>query len=154
MTIFSTLYRLPVAIIAAGVAFGGLHFIGTPTLAQTELRILTWESYAEDEWIKSFEEENGVTVSRTYVGSNDEYMAKLAAGGGEYDIVTIVSSLAERAINAGFVEAIDLGKVPNYSQLFPELQAAAFNHKDGEVYGIPYNWGLIPITVNAEVIPD
>lgn len=154
MPIFFALHRLTVAIIAAGVASCALLLAGTTALAQTELRILTWESYAEDAWIKPFEEGHDVTVSRTYVGSNDEYMAKLAAGGGEYDIVTIVSSLAERAINAGFVEPIDLSLVPNYSQLFPELQAASFNKKDGEVYGVPYIWGLIPITVNAEVIPE
>ena len=127
--------------------------IGT-AVAETEIRMLTWEGYAMDEMIRAFEEENHVKVARTYVGSNDEYMAKLAAGEGDYDIVTIVSSLAERAIDAGFVEPIDVSAIPNFNQLFSELQGLDFIRKDGALYGVPHVWGLIPITVNSEVIPD
>jgi putative spermidine/putrescine transport system substrate-binding protein/spermidine/putrescine transport system substrate-binding protein len=138
----------------AGVAACALAFAAGDLRAETELRMLTWEGYTEDAMIKAFEEENDVTVTRTYVGSNDEYMAKLAAGEGDYDIVTIVSSLAQRAIDAGFVEPVDLAAIPNYSQIFKDIQRLPFNEKDGEVYGVPFIWGLIPITVNADVIPD
>jgi spermidine/putrescine-binding protein len=122
--------------------------------AQEELRILTWEGYADDAWVKPFEEANDVTVSRTYVGSNDEYMAKLAAGGGDYDLVVIVSSLAEPAISAGFVEPLNLDLIPNYEQIFPRFQTVSFNRKEDAVYGVPTFWGVTPVTVNAEVIPE
>jgi len=122
--------------------------------AAQELQVLTWEGYADDAWVKPFEEEHGVTVKRTYVGSNDEYMAKLAAGGGGYDVVVIVSSLAQPAIKAGFVEPLDLAKVPNYKQLFAPLQTLAFNRQGDDVYGAPTFWGIEPVTVNADVIPE
>jgi spermidine/putrescine-binding protein len=88
-------------------AISGLTGFHDRAWAAGELRLLTWEGYAEDAWVKDFEAANGVKVAKTYVGSNDEYMAKLAAGGGEYDLVVIVSSLAKRAIDAGFVEPLD-----------------------------------------------
>lgn len=119
-----------------------------------ELRLLTWEGYAEDAWVKPFEEEHGVTVAKTYVGSNDEYMAKLAAGGGDYDVVVIVSSLAQDAIEAGFVEPLDMALVPNFAKLFANLQTLPFIQKDGAVYGAPTFVGITPITVDARAIPD
>lgn len=122
--------------------------------SDTELRLLTWEGYADDSWVKDFENEHGVTVKRTYVGSNDEYMAKLAAGGAEYDLVVIVSSLTQRAISAGFVEPLDPALIPNLSQLFPRLQSLALLSANGTLYGAPTFIAMSPVTVNAEEIPE
>lgn len=122
--------------------------------AAEELRLLTWEGYADDSWVKDFEAANGVTVSKTYVGSNDEYMAKLAAGGGDYDLVVMVSSLAKRAIDAGFVEALDPLLIPNLQHLFPRLQALDFLDVDGKLYGAPTFIAVSPVTVDADTIPE
>jgi putative spermidine/putrescine transport system substrate-binding protein/spermidine/putrescine transport system substrate-binding protein len=81
-------------------------------------------------------------------------MAKLAAGAGEYDLVVIVSSLAERAIQAGFVEPLDLSLVPNFNSLFPRMQTLEFIRHEGAVYGAPTFWSISPITVNSEAIPE
>jgi len=95
-----------------------------------------------------------VQVSKTYVGSNDEYMAKLAAGGGDYDLVVIVSSLARRAIDAGFVEALDLGLIPNFEGIFPRAKTAPFIAKDSQIYGAPTFLFVSPVTVNAKALPE
>jgi putative spermidine/putrescine transport system substrate-binding protein/spermidine/putrescine transport system substrate-binding protein len=151
MTAFTILRRTLTAAAAMAVAVGMLQPLAA---GAKELRLLTWEGYAEDAWVKSFEEKYDATVSKTYVGSNDEYMAKLAAGGGDYDLVVIVSSLAQDAIDAGFVEPLDLSLIPTFKDLYPPLQALPFIQKDGKVYGAPTFVGITPITVNAEVIPD
>lgn len=119
-----------------------------------ELSVLTWEGYADDLWVKPFEEESGISVARTYVGSNDEYMAKLAAGGGGYDVVVIVSSLAKRAIDAGFVEPVDLSLIPHFAEIFESFKTVDFNRKGDALYGVPTFWGTSPVTVNADVIPE
>ncbi|RWC83366.1 MAG: extracellular solute-binding protein [Mesorhizobium sp.] len=131
----------------------GLKVAGR-AIAAGELRLLTWEGYAENAWVKDFEQANGVTVAKTYVGSNDEYMAKLAAGGNDYDLVVIVSSLARRAIDAGFVENLDLSLIPHFEQLYPRLKTVDFISKDKRVYGVPTFFGIEPVTVNAEAIPE
>lgn len=117
-----------------------------------ELRILTWEGLAEDAWIEPFEEEHGVTVKRTYVGSNDEYMAALAAGDTQYDTVVIVSSLAEVAIESGFVEAVDLEQLPNFEGIYETFRGKEFLQKDGEQYGVPTFWDIQPVTYNADEV--
>ena len=53
-----------------------------------ELNILTWEGYADPSVIEPFEAATGCKVSATYVGSNDDFAPKLAAGGGVFDIVS------------------------------------------------------------------
>ncbi len=122
--------------------------------AGEELRLITWEGYASDEIIADFVADTGATVSRTYISSNDEYMAKLAAGGGDYDMAVIVTSYAQQAIKLGFIEPLDIGKLPNFKNLYPKFQDFHYYQKDGNIYGAPSYWGLIPVTVNAEAIPD
>lgn len=144
-----------IVLTAVALAVAGLSFnSGKAEAACSELSVLTWEGYADDLWVKPFEEASGVTVARTYVGSNDEYMAKLAAGGGGYDVVVIVSSLAQRAIKSNFVEPLDLSKIPNFEQIFEGFQTIGFARDGDSVYGVPTFWGTAPVTVNAEAIPD
>lgn len=127
---------------------------GAGALEAQDLRILTWEGLAEDTWISRFEEQHGVTVSPTYVGSNDEYMAALAAGDSRYDTVVIVSSLAQPAIQAGFVEPLDLELVPNLEKVFPEFRRADFLRDGDQQYGAPTFWDIQPVTYNADVVSD
>ncbi|WP_274631245.1 ABC transporter substrate-binding protein [Arvimicrobium flavum] len=138
----------------AGCAAGLALCLGSLQAGAAELRILTWEGLADDAWIKPFEEEHGVTVKRTYVGSNDEYMAALAAGNSGYDTVVIVSSLAETAINAGFVEALDLSKLPNFSNIYSEFANVAFLKSGDKQFGVPTFWDIQPITFNTDVVKE
>ena len=54
-----------------------------------ELRILSWEGYCEDEWVKPFEEKHDVKLSVSYMGSDDELFAKMRGGKGlTYDLLS------------------------------------------------------------------
>jgi len=123
--------------------------------AKQELRVVTFEGYAEPVWIKPFEEKFDAEVKTIYIGSNDEYMAKLAADGGkgEFDVVLVVSSLSQPAINAGFVEPLDLSLLPNLNEQFDSLKNLASNQKDGQTYGVCIFWGTAPMAINTTVVP-
>lgn len=126
----------------------------SPALATEKLRILTWEGLADEAWISEFEQEFDVDVMPTFVGSNDEYMAALAAGGNQYDTAVIVSSLAGPAIKAGFVEPLDMSRIPNFDNIYPEFATSAIL-RDGETqYGVPTFWDIQPVTYNADKITD
>jgi putative spermidine/putrescine transport system substrate-binding protein/spermidine/putrescine transport system substrate-binding protein len=131
-----------------------LAAFSTGAQAQDTLRILTWEGLADDAWIEPFEEEHDVEVRRTYVGSNDEYMSALAAGDTQYDTVVIVSSLGRNAIEAGFVEPLDLDRIPNFQRIYPEFAGVDFLRGDGEQYGVPTFWDIQPVTINADVVEE
>lgn len=143
------------------LAFAAATAIAAATLpgqavAQQELRVMTFEGYAEPAWLKPFEEANNVTVKTVYIGSNDEYMAKLAADGGkgEYDIVLIASSLAQPAIRAGFVEPLNVDLLPNLADQSEVLRNLPY-HLDGDTtYGVCIFWGTAPVTVGSKDVPE
>src|SRR5262245_56223491 len=55
----------------AGAVVAG-SVLAAPSLVRAqadELRVLTWEGYAEPEWLEPFQEATGATVNVSYVGS-------------------------------------------------------------------------------------
>ncbi len=92
-----------------------------------ELNILTWEGYAADSFISKFEASSGCKVTASYVGSNDDFAAKLAAGGGVYDIITPSLDTVPMMRLAGFVQPIDVSKVEGHDAIYPEFQSPAMS---------------------------
>jgi spermidine/putrescine transport system substrate-binding protein len=113
-------------------------------LAAGELNILTWEGYADPSVIEPFEAATGCKVSATYVGSNDDFAPKLAAGGGVFDIVTPSIDTTYSLIAAGFVQPIDISRITEWNDLYKQFTSAPGIQKDGKYYGVPYAWGAIP----------
>lgn len=133
-----TMTRTAVAALAATTLLAG------PALAEGEVNLLTWEGYADDSFIKGFEEESGCKVSATYVGSNDDFAPKLAAGGGVYDLITPSIDTTKIMIQAGFVDPIDVSRVPRMGEIYEKFRTAEGINHEGEIYGVPFSWGSIP----------
>ena len=108
------------------------------SLTAGELNILTWEGYADQSVIEPFEAATGCKVSATYVGSNDDFAPKLAAGGGVFDIVTPSIDTTYSLIDAGFVQPIDISRIPAWGDLYEQFTSAPGIQKDGQFYGVPY----------------
>jgi putative spermidine/putrescine transport system substrate-binding protein/spermidine/putrescine transport system substrate-binding protein len=125
-----------------------------PAAAADELNILSWEGYADDSFVKPFEKQSGCKVSATYVGSIDEFVAKILSGGGAYDLVTPSNDTTMRLIDSGAVEAIDVSKVPNMADFFDLFKAAPWVTRNGRTYGVPYGWGIVRIIVDRQVLPN
>lgn len=116
-----------------------------PALAAGELNILTWEGYADPSFITQFEEESGCKVSATYVGSNDDFAPKLAAGGGVFDLVSPASDSVGPLIAAGFVQPVDTSRIERWDELYEKFRTLDGINVDGQVFGVPYSWGAIGI---------
>lgn len=108
-----------------------------------ELNVLTWEGYADDSFIKPFEEASGCQVNATYVGSNDDFAPKLAAGGGVYDLITPSIDTTKLMIQAGFVQRIDVSRLREWQNIYEKFRSAEGIQDDGEIYGVPFSWGAI-----------
>jgi spermidine/putrescine-binding protein len=117
-----------------------------------EISILSWEGYADDSFVKPFVQQTGCKVSATYVGSNDEFIAKVISGGGNYDLVTPSNDTTMRLIDAGAVEPIDTTKIPNMADFFEIFKAAPWTTKNGRTYGVPYGWGIARIIVDRSAV--
>lgn len=115
------------------------------------LNILTWQGYADPSFVKPFEKATGCTVTATYVGTNDEFVAKILAGGGVYDLITPSNDTTMRLIDADAVEPIDRAQVPQVKNFLPIFQSPQWLSKNGRIYGVPYGWGIMRVILNADV---
>lgn len=144
------LVTLGAALLAAPLAFGP----SGPASAAGEVNMLTWEGYADESFIKPFEAESGCKVSATYVGSNDDFVPKLAGGGGGvYDVITPSIDAVGIVIAAGVVEEIDLSRIKAWNDIYPKFRKSeAAASPDGKIYGVPYSWGSIPFMYRTDKI--
>ena len=87
---------------------------------------MVWEGYTDTLFTKPFEEACGVKVNATYMGSSDDLVAKLRAGGAEtIDLISPSSDAATAIIDAGLAAPLDLGAHPELQRSqrrLPEAQ--------------------------------
>jgi spermidine/putrescine-binding protein len=105
------------------------------------LNILSWDGYDEPEWLEQFEQESGISVTSTSVGSPAEMFSKVKANPSQYDIVLATAGWFPQYVEADLLEPIDESKVPTMKNIqlgFPWEEATSV---DGTLYGILYNWG-------------
>lgn len=130
----------------ATAAFTGCAVFSQALAASAaELNILTWEGYAAASFISKFEAESSCKVTATYVGSNDDFAPKLAAGGGVYDIITPSLDTVNLLRQAGFVQPVDTAKITNFDGIYPEFSKTGDVIADGETWAVPLIWGSVSL---------
>ena len=116
------------------------------------LNVLCWEGYTDPSFAKPFEKKTGVKINSTFIGSNDELVAKLRGAPDQYDLVTPSSDTTNLLIDNDQVQAIDLEDVPNAKTTFEFFRTAPNVNVDGNLYGVPMCWGFIPLIYDRDVI--
>jgi putative spermidine/putrescine transport system substrate-binding protein/spermidine/putrescine transport system substrate-binding protein len=144
--------KFTISAAAAGLALGAPAVIRAQS---KELRILTWEGYAEPEWVTPFEETTDTSVNVVYTGSVDEMFAKMQGSkGADFDVVAFDTSAFARYIDGGLIQPIDMTKVANAANIIPEFQNVDPVMRDGKQYGVPFAWGSLPLVYDADAFPQ
>jgi len=73
---------------------------------------------------------------------------KLLAGNTGYDVVVPSASFLERQIKAGVFQKIDRAKIPNWSNLDPEILQRISLHDPGNEHSVNHMWGTDGIGYN------
>jgi len=116
------------------------------------LSLLVWEGYADASFIHAFEESHHCKISASYMGSSDELVAKLRGGSASnYDVISPSSDVAASIARTGLAAALDLAKLPSYSQLSAKLRDLPLVKSGGQVYGAPFMWGPNPLLYDSSV---
>lgn len=119
-----------------------------------ELRILTWEGYAEPDWVEPFKAAAGAKVNIVYTGSVDEMFAKMQGSkGADFDVVAFDTSSFARYIDGGLLQPIDLGKVANAGNIIPAFQDVDPIKRNGKHFGVPFAWGSLPLIYDTAAFP-
>ncbi len=146
--------RLVGGIAAASLTLAAPRLVGAQ---DKELRILTWEGYAEPEWLDPFKQATGATVNVVYTGSVDEMFAKMQGSkGADFDVVAFDTSAFERYIDGGLIQPLDEAKLPNLANLDAAFKDVPAVMRDGKRYGAPFAWGSLPLVYDADQVdtPD
>lgn len=134
---------------------GSAESTATPVSAAAvsgTINALCWEGYTDDAFVRSFTKETGVKVRSTFIGSNDELIAKLRGAPDQYDLISPSSDTTELLIEAEQVQPIDLESVPNAKTSFEFFRTAPNVNVGGNLYGIPMCWGFIPIIYDVDKV--
>ncbi len=133
-----------------GMAAGtvGLALSGAMARAQsnTSINMVCWQGYDDAFKVGSFLADNNLEINPTYIGSNDEILTKITAGGrGSIDIVTPYMGYVPLMVAADMLESIDEAGVPNLANVLPVFRNDPNIMVDGKLYAAPFTWGAAPM---------
>lgn len=140
-----------------------IKLIAIPAMALTaqmavaeEIRVLNWQGYGTDiGWsLESFKEATGHDVVHEYFNSEQEMLTKLRTNPGAYDVVMINAVFTEQAKSEGLISPIDTSTIGNFADIAPSFAQDSKLVYDGEVYGVPWTWGLTSVAVNTNAYPE
>ena len=113
------------------------------------LNIYNWSDYIADDTIKNFEKETGIKVRYDVFDNNEILNSKLVAGKSGYDIVVPTAPWAKLQIDAKLLRKLDKSKLPNLSNLDPQIQAKLSKIDPSNEYLVDWLWGYATVGINA-----
>ena len=130
------------ALAAAALAL----LIAAPAHAQQRIvNVYNWSDYIEPSLLDNFTQQTGIKVRYDTFDSNDTLETKLLAGKSGYDVVVPTAYFLERQIKAGVFQKLDKAKLPNLTNMWPEIEQRLAKYDPGNQYAVNYMWGTIGI---------
>lgn len=130
--------------------------LAAPIAAQTEhVWFYNWSGYIAQETIDSFQEEVGTQFSMDTYGEADEAEARLIARGTGYDLVVVPMEIVGRLVEAGAIQEIEIGAIPNVAGVDQQLQERFLKSMPSAGgYVLPYLWGTTGIAYDVEAVSE
>jgi spermidine/putrescine-binding protein len=153
-TKLALLFALVAALALAACGDSGSDTTSSSSGQAKEINLLTWEGYASPKIVKAFEQQTGIKVKVTLIGSDDELFAKLKAGGGKnVDVVAVNRTYLKQLGDAKQIVPIDEARVQGLDKVDETFRSAG-NVIDGTRWGTPYVFGAFPVTYNPKKVKD
>ncbi len=124
---------------------------------ENHLEIYNWSEYDDPSTYKLFkqlppEQQVGLTIHETYYSSNDELLAKLHAGGTNYDIVVPSQNAVAQLIQEGKLLSMDQALLPNLSNLDPSFLKTSYDPTG--LYHVIKDFGITMFFYNNKIVTD
>lgn len=133
----------------------------------TTLYVYNWGEYISDgsegclDSNKAFEEwyfetyGERVKVNYSTFSSNESLYAKLSSGSVSYDVVVPSDYMIERLIAEDLLAPLNYDNIPEIVNILPEFWGETSEHSShdpGNVYSVPYLYGMIGIIYNTTMV--
>jgi putrescine transport system substrate-binding protein len=122
---------------------------GARAQSQKVVNVYNWSDYIEPQVLADFTKETGITVKYDTFDSNDVLETKLLAGKTGYDIVVPTAYFLERQIKAGVFQPLDKSKLPNLTNVWPEIASRLAVYDPDNRHAVNYMWGTTGIGYNV-----
>jgi len=121
-------------------------------MADKALHLFNWNDYIAEETVARFEALCGCKVVQDYFSATEEMMAKLLAGGGDYDVVIPTQNAVEALIKQGFLLPLEKAKLGNIGNSAAGYMNKAYD--PGNVYSLPYAFTTTLVGYNENKIAE
>jgi spermidine/putrescine transport system substrate-binding protein len=125
---------------------------GSRTESGQVLKVFNWSDYIDPAVIEAFESEAPCRVVYDNFSSDSELEARLATGGGAYDVVFPSDRAMHSLLAKKLLQPLDNRQLTNKSNLNPDFLRRSFD-KDN-VYSLPYFWGTVAVGVRKDRVPE
>jgi spermidine/putrescine transport system substrate-binding protein len=105
-----------------------------------------WDTYIGPTTLADFQAATDVPVNMSLFATNDELFARLRAGNPGFDVIVPSNEFVTRMSQAQMIQELDRAQIPNFTNLLPEFQDAAFD--PGRRFSVPYTWLVLGIGYN------
>jgi spermidine/putrescine transport system substrate-binding protein len=107
---------------------------------QGDLLLANWVDYSSPENYKLYAKEVGPKVKVSGFGSNDEILAKLRAGGANYDVISPTGYAVKTMSDLGLIMPLTHELIPNLKNLSPAFTQTDYD--PGNKYSVPKDYGV------------
>ena len=146
---------LTMALLAAGCG-GDADKKDAAAGEQQVLNLFSWADNFDPEVIAEFEKQYNCKVNYDVFANNEELLAKIQAGGAQYDLIQPSDYMVATMLKLDLLEKMNmdniLDNIPNAKNLVSTLQAPVYD-PTGD-HSLVYTWGITGIAYNKNYVKD
>ncbi len=140
-------------LVAVGSIGGGIFaFAKKSSEPQQVLNVFNWSEYLPPSVIEKFEQTYNIKVNYSTFSSNEEMLAKLMAGGGNYDVAVASDFMVEILAKQNLIQEMDKSRLTNLGNIDPQFMNLAFD--PGNKYSVPYMWLAGIVAYDSSKVPE
>jgi spermidine/putrescine transport system permease protein len=125
-------------VLVGGSSYGVWAFAKANEAPKQVLNVFNWSEYLPQSVIDKFEQTYNIKVNYSTFSSNEEMLAKLMAGGGQYDIAVASDFMVEILKKQQLIEPMNTANLPNMKNIGSQFLNLPFD--EGNKYSVPYMW--------------
>lgn len=117
-----------------------------------DLRLYTWAEYEVPALFDEFAALHGVRVITDFYPSNEDLLARMLVGGGQYDVIVPSDYMVSIMIEEGLLLSLDRNALPDLGNIAADFVSPGYDPK--LEYVVPFQWGTTGLGINVELLGD
>lgn len=143
---------IALVVLVSGIS-GGMWALAKGSKAEKQvLNVFNWSEYLPQSVIDKFEQTYNIKVNYTTFSSNEEMLAKIMAGGSQYDLTVASDYMVEIMKKQNLLEELDKDNLQNLKNIGSQFMNMSFD--PGNKYSVPYMWTAGIIAVDSSKVKD